>query len=236
MNVRRAESSPTCRWRNRRYGATLVEVVVAMAIASFVILGFMGAIVFMFHQNAENRTHYEALQVLEFHQGLLAAARPQRLGAPDLADGEFEARFAHRREAPLTVRSHPEEGRPGEEFRISFEFTGWGRVQDAGGNTLQAEIPDNQNEWQPGRWVGSYVTITSGRGAGQIMRITSNTGDTLTVTGDLTGLSDVGWDRQPDSTSRFAINNSRTVDIEIEWGNGERHRRIQRTVYIPLGQ
>ena len=215
-------------------GATLVEVVIAMAIASFVILGFMGAIIFMLHQNAENRDHHGALQVLEFHQGLLTAANPLRLGDPDLDDDDFEAQFNHRRADPLVVTTHPDEDQPGMEYRISFEFTGWGAVADVGSNTLRAVIPENQNDWEPNRWVGSYVTIISGRGSGQIMRITANTADTLTLTGDLTGQSSAGWDREPDSTSRFAINNARTVDIEIEWGDGQRHRRIQRTVYVPL--
>lgn len=225
----RATAAPS-----KRRGVTLVEVVIAMAVAAFVMLSFMTAIVFMLRQNAENRQHYEALQILEFHQGLIAAANPARLGATNLEEIDFEDQFNHRRAAPLAVRAHPDEDHPGDEYFISFEFTGWGAVSDAEENTLEADLPDNHLDWPTNRWAGSYVTITQGRGAGQVMLIRSNTANTLTVTGDLTGATDVPWDREPDSTSRFAINNARTVDIEITWGDGTRHRRIQRTLALPL--
>jgi len=68
-----------------------------------------------------------------------------------------------------------------------------GTAESGGTNTLT----DTDKMWTTNQWAGEIVLIHTGTGAGQARTISSNTGDTLTVSGD--------WETQPDSTSQYAI-------------------------------
>lgn len=64
----------------------------------------------------------------------------------------------------------------------------------SGSNTLVDNTPGT---WIPGQWVGSYVEITSGTGAGQVRRIIDNSPSQLTV--------DLPWSTSPLQDSGYAI-------------------------------
>ena len=68
-----------------------------------------------------------------------------------------------------------------------------GMVTSATSTTLT----DTSKNWPTDQWKDYVVEITSGKGAGQIRKIVSNTSDTLTV--------DPPWTTIPDNTSRYAI-------------------------------
>ncbi|MBU1630640.1 MAG: helix-hairpin-helix domain-containing protein [Candidatus Omnitrophica bacterium] len=75
--------------------------------------------------------------------------------------------------------------------RMRIEVFGW--ASDGGDDTLE----DNTKTWGSDDWEGAYVLIASGKGAGQIREIKSNTSNEITVTQD--------WTTNPNNTSEYHI-------------------------------
>ncbi len=75
--------------------------------------------------------------------------------------------------------------------RMRIEDYGW--ASDGGDDTLK--IPSSL--WTSGDWEGAYILIASGKGAGQIREIKSNTSNEITVTQD--------WTTNPNDTSEYII-------------------------------
>lgn len=59
-----------------------------------------------------------------------------------------------------------------------------------------SSLTDTARAWTTNRWAGAFVKIVSGTGVGNIREIASNTGNTLTITGDAWAL---------DTTSQYII-------------------------------
>jgi hypothetical protein len=98
--------------------------------------------------------------------------------------------------------------RKGDGEILMHEHTGnpdWlGRVGKAADTTVSAADPSRfyrdpakQGPWPDDHFKGGTVFINAGRGVGQLRRIVSHTGDTLTVT--------PSWDLVPDATSHMCI-------------------------------
>jgi type II secretory pathway pseudopilin PulG len=226
------------RWLRSR-ALTLIEIVIAMAIASFALLSFMASTVYFLRQNAENRLHLSALQIASMQKRLFSAASFTLLGEPSPGATAFEKQFDYYEDTPKTVPSDPYLAGVSGDYSVYFQFTGWGTVSNSTTNSLTVNIPANQDQWETDEWVGSYVEIMPNAGdrnppsyVGQIMRITGNSGNRLTVTGNLTGGSTTGWQILPPSGCRFMINNGKTCRVFVEWGNKENHRSISRTYLI----
>lgn len=219
----------TFRYRQpRRRAVTLVELLAAIGIIAFMTLAFAGALSYNVQSIDANRRVVEGLQVAQYFEGLLHGSSYQALGDPTLDQNAWEAQFA-------TDQTHviQEQGQQPRTYRIAFRHTGWGAVGSATETTLVADFADNQQDWEANEWAGQYVVITRGRGAGQIMRILSNTGDTLSVTRDLTGAQSEGWTVVPNDTSRYAINNSKTVHVTVTWDGPRQEESFRRMVTIP---
>lgn len=218
--------------RKTRKGLTLVEIMIALIIAAVASIAFMTSIVVMLHQTAENRRHALGVQMAEYYQSLALAASYHRIGTASVEDTDFEFLFTHTADNPLEVlsdSSHPDRSLA---YRVWFEVTGFGEVSSASSSSLTAALPAGQ-QWNVNEWQNNYLTITQGRGRGQIMRIVSNTANTLSLTADLTGANtSQGFRIVPDDTSRFVINNGKTVRIAISWGDESDHRVIRRSVLI----
>jgi hypothetical protein len=132
----------------------------------------------------------------------------------------------------VSLKTDPQFPTSTQQYTVNIRFTGWGTVQSASNNGLTATLPTGQQNWVTNEWAGHYVTITEGTGRTQIMRITANTGNTLSVTRDLTGTSTTGWTLNPDSSSRFYINDGKTARIQVTWGNSQNFRTVDRTVFV----
>lgn len=85
------------------------------------------------------------------------------------------------------------------EYDLKAETTG---TATAGAGTT---ITDSGASWGTTQFVGSYVRITGGTGAGQVRRITSHTGTVLTVS--------PAWGTNPDNTSVYSIAGNFTTGI-----------------------
>ena len=213
---------------SRTKGLVLVEAVFAVVLVATTSLAFVAALIFSARQSETNSEHLYAVHLAGKWGHMLRAANPTRLGDQTTSGTAFERQFY----APQIVPGDPTHASVAPQYTVTCRFTGWGAVSSAATNSLTASFPTGVDPWIPGEWVGHYVTITEGTGRTQIMRITGNTASTLAVTADLTGATTTPWTRTPDSTSRFFINDGRTVRVRVTWGDGSRHQTVDRTVFI----
>lgn len=214
--------------RGSRRAVTLVELLAAIGIIAFMTMAFAGALSYNVQSIEANRRVAEALQVAQFYEGRLFGSAYQALGSPEIDSDSWEAQFADTQQYVVE-----EAGQQPRTYTVTFRHTGWGGVASATETTLTADFPENQEEWLTNEWAGQYVVITRGRGAGQIMRILSNTADTLSVTRDLTGAVSEEWTVIPDGTSRYNINNSKTVEMTVTWDGPRSEEAFRRVVTIP---
>ncbi len=214
--------------RPLRRGFTLIETVFAMVIVAVTSIGFMASVVYSARQSAANTDHLYAVHLAGKYAAMIRAGNFAQLGDTNTSATEYESQFL----TPVTVRPDPQFPTSTQQYTVTIRFTGWGRVQSATNNGLTATLPTGQQNWVTNEWAGHYVTITGGTGRTQIMRITANTGNTLTVTQDLTGASGTSWTLNPDSTSQFFINDGKTARVQVSWGNGQNFRTVERVVYV----
>lgn len=234
MPLRRLGKAP------RPKAVTLVELMFALVIASFVSIAFMSSVIYMIRVNKSNAAQLDALAIASYYQGLVMASDRSKIGNMGLATSDFEFQFnkynpavsAIANSGPKIEYADPNNAAKSPQYRVWFEFTGFGTVASATANTLRANFPANQKTWKTNEWTGSYVTITKGFGNGQVMRVRSNTGDTLTLTRDLTGATNTNWEIIPNNTSEYNINNGRTVRLFVSWGDGSGDKTITRTMFL----
>jgi prepilin-type N-terminal cleavage/methylation domain-containing protein len=211
-----------------RSGFTLVEVVIAMVIVAVTSIGFVASVIFSSRQSATNTDHLYAIQLAAKYGAMVRASNFTRLGDTTTSAGAYERQFL----SPLTTHVDDQYPNSTTAFTVRVLFSGWGTVRSATPNTLTANLPAGQQPWGAGEWVGHYVVIAKGTGRTQVMRITANTGGTLTVTSDLTGATAGNWTQTPDTTSQFYINNGKTARIAVSWGDGANFRTVNRTVFV----
>lgn len=221
----------------RRRGVTLVEIMIALAVVSTISLFFMSSIIFTIQQTRANRDHINALQIIDYHMGLLKVAQFAELGEPPTSIPTWETQnFNFRDATPKPVKGDPNDP-DSTTYNISFEFSGWGVVQSATDTTVTVTIPSNHRAWTANQWVDNYVSVIPPVGRAQIARIVGNNSNTLTITTDLSGLvNDQEWERLPAAGDIVRINDGKTVTITVRWGDGQDHRTIQRTFLKGVGR
>ena len=213
---------------HRQKGMVLLEAVFAVAIIAVTTLAFISALVFTARQAQINTEHLHGVNLAAKYAAMIHSCKPVNLGNSAAPSNAFARQFL----SPHTVYGNPSDPSAGPAYTVSFLFTGWGGVASASPNTLTATFPPGLSPWRVNEWVGHYVTITEGLGRTQIMRIQSNTANTLNVTSDLTGATTTNWTLTPDATSKFYIDDGKTARITVAWGDGSRHKTINRTVFI----
>ena len=215
------------RFRQKR-GMVLLEAVFAVAIIAITTLAFISALVFTARQAEINTQHLYGVNLAAKYAAMIRASKTEYLGNPAAPANAFSRQFLQ----PQTVYGNPSEPSAGETYTVSFQFAGWGGVASATANTLTATFPPGLSPWKTNEWIGHYVTITEGLGRTQIMRIKSNTANTLSLTADLTGATTKNWTLIPDTSSKFYIDDGKTVRISVVWGDGSRHQTVNRTVFV----
>lgn len=94
-----------------------------------------------------------------------------------------------------------------------YEIFGFDGGKSTGSNAYNT-IADTSKNWTVNQWRNNAVRIVSGRGAGQLRRILSNTSNTLTLYR--------GWNILPDNTSVYSIQGD-TETSHISWGGSAQH-------------
>lgn len=216
--------------RRRNRALTLVEIMIALLLATFISLGFMGSVVFMLRQNAANKQHFMGVQTANYYQALLWAVDFDIIGDDD-GSNQFEASET----SPLIVKSDDQYDQYAINYRVWFEHEGWGRVTSSTGTSITVDLPDNQDPWVVDQWKDNFVTIYDPAGDnGRIALIVGNNANTLTTTTDLSGaISDQAFSNPPAADSVFFINNGKTVNITVQWGDGQDYKTIQRSLLRP---
>lgn len=218
--------------RHTRKGVTLVEVIVALVIAGFVSLSFMGAVIYSIKATDSNKAHFLAMQTANVFTGRLAASNFGVLGHLDMDANSFEAPFKAREANPLTIYADPVNESHSLEMKIWFEFTGWGTISSGTVDSLTATFPAGVSSWKPNEWQGHLVTIILPSGLAHVMRIKSNTSNSMNLTADLSGEDDVPLANAIEEDGVFIIDNAKTARMFIEWGDGQDYRRIVRQVVV----
>ena len=88
---------------------------------------------------------------------------------------------------------------------VAIDFKGFGTASGGGNSSLS----DSSQSWEVNEWANDSLFIVGGKGAGQTLTIISNTADTITVNSN--------WVENPDATSKYMINNGKTVEITTTW-------------------
>lgn len=184
--------------KRNNYGYTFVEILVAITLFAIVTVAFLP----WFQQS-----------------GKMGKLMAQEVTAKNIAQGLLEKMLADRYEN-VTTANYPESGVTyyidqiiGIVANVTITIEGDGMVSSAAAQTLT----DDTASWETNEWTGSNVFIIDGTGRGQRAFIKSNTNQTLEITLDMSGMTDIPWDIIPDTTSHYLINGGKTVTITVDW-------------------
>jgi prepilin-type N-terminal cleavage/methylation domain-containing protein len=225
-------------------GMTLLEVVIAVAIAGVVSLGLYGSAIYTMRQTAKNVEHIFAVQLANSSAAKVRAARFEKLAAEPstLEANEFEKQFSETQTVqldPLNPNST--------EFTLSYKMTGFGAGVEVSGNgngSAKLTLPSHSEEWKKDQFAGHFLVITGGKGANQLRRIknhqkSNQASGKKTVTATLvknmkdSEPEETGWVETPGSSSVFAVDYGLYCDIQVTWGDGAGYKTVKETVYVP---
>ena len=197
---------------------TLIEVLISLLFLAVTIVAFFAGLLVSTRAGSTNREYLYATQLMNTVENGLRAGNFTSLGDANTSSTAYEYQFLHMPD----VYGDPDPKNRVNTFayKTAITFTGWGTVATATGTTLQANFPTGLQQWATNEWAGHYVTIPSGKGAGQIMYIKSNTGNTLTLTADFAGAGSTAWTVIPNTTSTFLIDDAKTARIQITYTDG----------------
>lgn len=226
---------------------TLVEVVIAIALAAMLSAGMYGSTIYTMRQTAKNVEHIYAMLLANSEVASLRVSRFNKVTADPgtLATGDYEKRFAE----PRTVTMDPHTAQSSQTFTVTHNLSGFGKgVQSTGSGSTRLTLGANSVPWTANLYRDHLLVITGGRGVNQVMRITghgASTGATdgkggtvdVQLTSDLTGGTTTGWiGNTPNSESTFAVDYGLYSDVEVSWDNGEGYKTVTETVYVPMSQ
>ena len=221
---------------------TLVEVLVAIAIAGMVSAGLYASAIFTLRQTDRNVKHMYALQIVNSASAKARAARFGKLtAAPTTLDpNEFERQFTKSH----TVESDPNHDRS-TTYTLNYHLKGFGRGVSGSSSVATLSLPAHSSPWKQNEFAGHFLVVTGGKGANQIMYIKSHAASivtaggqsvsNVTLTKNFDGSGSEGWDVQPDDTSTLAVDYGLYCEISASWEGGEGFKTIRETVYVPTG-
>ena len=205
---------------------------IALVILSVVSVSFYTAIVYSARQAKDNLDHLYAVQIINSVGAQIRCSRFAAIGEGGAVAtaNPYEAKY---------LTTFVETGDPNAvratTYTVTVRFKGWGQVASATANSLTANIVSPQVTWDTNEWVGHDVMIVSGVGVNQIMRITANNSNTLTVDSKITTAAATGggWmAATPNNTSLFRINNGKHAEITVTWGDARNYRTLRQNVFV----
>ncbi|HBF35258.1 TPA: hypothetical protein DDW35_11925 [Candidatus Sumerlaeota bacterium] len=184
-------------WR----GVTLVEAVIAISILSVMMTAIIST---MIASSKFTRLNSNAVMAKNIAQGFFEMMSNDAFAS---VNGTNYVQGTTR--VPATIYL---DHNGGITCTVSFQFVGFGTVKSgSSGTTLN--VSDASSTWQTNEWVGSKVYLVSGTGVGQWKNITANT----TAAGTLSLTLDSAFSTTPDNTTRYMINNGKTVRVTTKW-------------------
>lgn len=214
--MNRFHGYPALHKRTHR-GVTLVEIVISMLILGVLSTTIISSIIFSSRGARLNTNAIAAKNIAQGFFEQMAADEFSNVTPP--ADGVvFEPNFPdpnnpNDRVASVGYADIPTTATTpiwldralGIPCAIDFEFKGFGIATGGGSNSLT----DTRQSWESDEWAGDTLYLVAGTGAGQFATIDSNSGNTLNVSGT--------FSVSPDSSTRYMINNGKTIEITTTW-------------------
>jgi type II secretory pathway pseudopilin PulG len=231
---------------------TLVEVVVAIALAAIVSIAMYGSAIYTMRQTARNTEHLYALQMVNSAAAKVRVARFSMLTQDndDVPDDAFEKQFFEThvlKSDPI----HPSST----EFKLTYKIKGHGKGMKAEGGSANGKKYDLVQASESAiitaeEYKGHLLVITGGAGANQVRAITKNnatkvhpqTGEKTVkvwVAKDLGGSENPddegsdGFETEPNMSSVYSIDYGLYCDVTVSWGNEQGYRKVTETVYVP---
>lgn len=183
---------------------TLVEVMIATMVFAVMVFAMMSSVVF---SSRTTRLNTNALAAKNVAQGyfermtidVFANVNPPADGFYAPPNGGY-ADVDYDDNPPVWL----DEGL-GIRCRVEFDFKGYGRVTSGS----SVSIRDDRAVWESNEWVGDAVYLIDGAGTGQYAEIRSNTSNTLNFS--------ESFRFPPNSSTRYMINNGKTVEVTTTW-------------------
>lgn len=230
--------------RRRRGGMTLVEVVIAVALAAMLSIGMYGSAVYTMRQTAKNVEHVYAVQLASSEASAVRAASfdKLRVDPATLPAAAYEKRFAQQR----TVQMDPNDPNS-TQFNVKYEKRGAGPGVQIAGSTTYLHQPAGSADWARDLMKDHLLVIVGGDGANQVMYIqshkaTENGGPTgrrveAVLSPNLNGVAGGTWAApNPGATSPYAVDYGIYCDIVVQWDDGQGYKTVRETVYVPSSQ
>ncbi len=229
---------------------SLIEVVIAIAVAAIVSIGLYASAIYTMRQTARNVEHMYALQIVNSAAAKVRAARFDLLTAEedDVPNEAFEKQFfsSHVVEADP---SHP----ASTTYTLTYKLKGYGKgIQESfgGGSGKQFDLlqPTDSAAVAKDEYKDHLLVITGGKGANQVMYIRGNNAThfnsgtgaktvkvkmTSKLDGSSGGPGDDGFGVAPGSSSVYAIDYGMYCEVTVSWGDAEGYQTVTETVYVP---
>lgn len=205
-HMNRCKGCPSAR-RNHR-GVTLVEIVISMLMLALLSITVISSVIF---SSRGARLNTNALAAKNIAQGWFERMAADDFGnvtPPDntASGGIWNPTGAGYEDIPTTSATPVWLDRAlGIPCAVDFAFKGFGIASGGGSSSLT----DSSVSWETDEWEGDTLYLIDGTGSGQHAEITSNSATSLSIDGTFTV--------PPDNTTKYLINNGKTVEITTTW-------------------
>lgn len=178
-------------------GFTLIEVLIAAFLLSFVSGAVISSLVFSARCARLNTNAVMAKNIAQGYFERMRRDSIENVNSAHYPNADYDS------VAPVWL----DEGN-GTRCKVTLVFKGAGTVTAATANRLEDSA--TSPTWESSEWTGHYVYIIEGPGNGQYFRILSNTGTALNIDGAFSRLPVAG-------ATKFRIDNGVTVRVTTEW-------------------
>lgn len=183
---------------NRRWAAfSLIEVVVALVILVMLAVAAMTSVAYITRSSRVNANAFAARNIALGYFERMTRDTFASVGLQGSGLGRY-ANIAYTDNVWLDQALNIP-------CRVDFLFKGFGTATAGSVN----DLTDTRAAWTANEWAGDTLFLVAGTGKGQSVAITSNTANKLTFASKL--------DFAPDVTTKYMVNNGKTVIITVTW-------------------
>lgn len=182
------------RRRQPERGLSLLEAMIAGAILAFVSVTTISGMIYSSRASRLNTNSIAAKNIAQGFFERMAIDRFNNVGPnayPNIAYNDPNPVYL---DESMGIRC-----------RVDFAFKGFGLAESGSATSLR----DDDANWETDEWAGDTVYLVDGYGAGQFALIRSNTSNQLNFDSSILF--------PPDSTTKYMVNNGKTVEITTTW-------------------
>jgi len=177
-----------------RYGLSLLEVIISITLLVLISVSIITSLMFSYRITRVNTNAIAAKNIAQGFFEKMAIDTFANVGPQHYPNIDYD------NVPPVWL-----DEAIGIPCRADFAFKGFGTAE---GGSLTSFI-DNDAGWETNEWAGDTLYLVVGKGLGHFAPIISNSASTLHI-GDTLAVS-------PDTTTKYMINNGKTVEITTTW-------------------